>query len=129
MSDKITEEVAVDGTEMKGLLGQSLQRSTNDIRKDRALMIYEDLEREYDRKIDDLDRDIRRKESNQNREFDFSPGTTIQLTLSDNFDPLNVLEQDFGTSLEIREMKIKRNLYAERYNVLFGSKYDMLEVN
>jgi len=130
MNEELTEVEQEGGTELTGLLGKSLARSTSEIRKDRGLMIFEDLQIEFARKVDDLDRDIRRKESSQNREFDFSPGTTISLTIGkEDFDPLDILEKDHQISLDIRNMKIKRNMFAERYNTLFGEKYSKLDVD
>lgn len=115
--------------ELTGVLGDSLKRNSKEIREDRAAFIFEDLEQEYDRAVNDLDRDIKRKMSEQNRQFDFSPGTTISLTLKDDFDPRNIMEQDISRSMEIREMKVRRNELAKRYNTLFGEKYPMLEVD
>jgi len=114
--------------EMTGLLGESLKRNSAQIRQERAAFIFEDLEQEFDRAVVDMDRDIKRKISEQNRQFDFSPGTTISLTLKDDFDPRTIMEEDDERSLEIRNLKIKRNMRARRYNTLFGDKYQMLEV-
>lgn len=117
------------GKEMTGFLGEVLLRKNDQIKADRARIIYEDLEREYDRKVDDLTRDITRKKSQQNREFDFSPNSTIALTLKDEFDPRNIMDEDHTTTLEIREMTIRRNAFARRYNELFGHKYEILKLD
>lgn len=127
MSDK-TSDLDTPNVELKGVLGESLKRSTSEIREERGKTLYEDLLVEYDRSIVDLERDIRRKETEQNRQFDFSPGTTISLSFAENFDPRTVMEKDRETSLEINNLRIKRNLLAKRANTLFGADYNMVEV-
>lgn len=123
-----TSDLDTPNVELKGVLGESLKRSTSEIREERGKTLYEDLLVEYDRSIVDLERDIRRKETEQNRQFDFSPGTTISLSFAENFDPRTVMEKDRETSLEINNLRIKRNLLAKRANTLFGADYKMVEV-
>lgn len=114
--------------ELKGLLGETLKRNTKEIREERGKTLYEDLSVEYEREIQDLEREIRRKESEQNRQFDFSPGTTISLSFAENFDPRTILKQDQEKSLDINNLRVKRNLLAKRSNTLFGTNYKMVEV-
>jgi len=126
--EKVSDLDKSPDVELKGLLGESLKRSSSEIREERGRTLYEDLSVEYERAIQDLEREIRRKESEQNRQFDFSPGTSISLSFAENFDPRNILEQDKETSLEINNLRVKRNLLAKRSNTLFGTSHPMVEV-
>lgn len=132
MSDEKVDDLAdLDANpdiELKGILGDSLKRSSKEIREERGRTLFEDLYLEYNRTIEDLEREIKRKQSEQNREFDFSPGTSISLSFSKDFDPRTIMEQDKNRSLEINNLRIKRNLLAKRANALFGEDYKMVEV-
>lgn len=118
-----------ESTENQGYLAESLNRSNAQIRKDRGQVISEDLEVEYKRRVEDIQRDISRKQRDQKNLFDFSPDSAQSLVLAKNVEAMDILEADNKLALEIREMKIKLNIAVERYNFLFGETFQTVKID
>jgi len=122
MSEEVNElkEVAVEAP----FLSEMLSRTSKQIREDRGKDIYEDLEVEYQRKVQDLGREIDRLNREQNRAFDFSPNSSTSLVVK-NVKGVDVMEDDLKACVAIRELRIKANMAKERYNFLFGPTYEL----
>lgn len=113
-------------TEVKGYLNQVLSRTNREIRQQRGDAIAEDLELAYRRKIEDLETDITRAKRNQDNAFDFSPTNTQSLLLK-SVDALEIMKSDLDISYDVRNKYIQLQLAKQRYNYLFGFKYEVDE--
>jgi len=121
----MSEEVKqVEEVPENAFLNEMLSRTSKKIREDRGKDIYEDLEVEYQRKVQDLGREIDRLNREQNRAFDFSPDNSTSLVVKD-VKGIDVMENDLKACVQVRELRIKQNMAKERYNFLFGHTYEL----
>ena len=111
-----------------GFVRENLNRNAKQLRQDRAESIYEELQVRFDRRVQDLELDLKRLRREQNAEFDFNPANTHSLVF-DKVDAVQVQEKDEQTSMKIRETLIRLNDAKQRYNFLFGDKYDLEPIN
>lgn len=122
----IMEKANVNVMDAEGLVAASLKRSSREIREQRGQTIAEDLEIEYDRRIQDLERDIRRIRRDQEQLFDFSPNNALSMVMKD-VDAVEVMEKDLEMEKNIRNMEILLNNAKKRYNLLFTKKYEIIK--
>lgn len=122
--DTATEQTeSLNGT--GGFLQQSLNRSNKQIRQERGDAIAEDLEIVYKRKVEDLEVEVKRAMRKQENAFDFSPTNSQSLVMAKELESVDILSQDLALSLEVRNTRIQLYLASERYNILFGFKYEL----
>lgn len=115
-----------DGDEVKGALYQSLNRNNKQIKADRAEVIGEDLEMEFNRSVHDAAKDLKRARRERENMYDLSPTNTTTLVLADELDAPLILKKDTELSLKIRELEIIFEIRKDRYKHLFGTD---IEVN
>ena len=123
----MSEEVKNDVSENPsvGYLAHSLNRTNKQIRQERGDAIAEDLEIIYRRKVEDLETDVKRSITKQKNAFDFSPTNSQSLVMAKELESVDILERDLELGVKVRELKIKLNIAKERYNILFGEKYNL----
>jgi len=110
-----------------GYLADSLTRSGDQIKRDRAESIAEDIKISYERAIQDLEIEVKKIKRKMKGTFDFSPNSTFSLVLADNVEGVDIVEKDMENALAYRNKKVKLILAKKRYNHLFGKKYEINE--
>jgi len=108
--------------EIRGAFVESLERNNKAIKSARAEAIFEDAEMAYKRKVENLDRDLKRLKRDRENMLDLSPTNSHSLMLADNFDDCKFVEDDLSLSIGIRETEIKLEIAQKRYEYLFGGK-------
>ena len=108
-----------------GAMLASLKRSNREIKDDRAAVISEDSETSYRRKVEDIEKYIRNMDRNRAGALDLSPNNVFSLQLANSFNGEKFCEDDLELSVKIRNEKIKLNIAKERYNYLFGHKFEL----
>lgn len=103
----------------KGALGASLIRNNKQIKEDRGLALWEEIETFYRRKVEDARNKVRRLIRQQASQLDLSPDNTQSLILAKDFDPEKFYEADNAFTLQIRTAKIELQEAESRYNQLF----------
>ncbi len=111
--------------EVKGALYQSLNRNNKQIKEDRAEVIGEDLEMEFNRSVHDAAKDLKRARRERENMYDLSPTNTTTLVLAEELDAPLILKRDTELSLRIRELEIIFDIRKERYKYLFGVDIDI----
>jgi hypothetical protein len=106
----------------KGLVYQSLERTSKEIRQDRGQAIAEDLEITFKRQCEDLARDIKQKERARINLYDFSPTNSQSLILIKDLSSHEICKKDQDLTLELRDLSIKLELALQRYKDLFGKE-------
>lgn len=114
-----------DEDEVKGALYQSLNRNNRQIKADRAEVIGEDLEMEFNRSVHDAAKDLKRARRERENMYDLSPTNTTTLVLAEELDAPLILKRDTELSLKIRELEIILDIRKERYKYLFGTEIDV----
>lgn len=131
--EKQTDEFAINQTGSfedvagEGYLAHSLTRSGDEIKKDRAESIAEDIRIAYKRRVEDLQTEIKKIKRRMKGAFDFSPNSTFSLVLADNVEGVDVVDKDMELALEYRNKKVKLILAKKRYNHLFGKEFEINE--
>jgi len=111
----------IDGQpDTQGVFLSTLQRNNTQIRKDRALVIYEDAKLVFRRKIEDLQMDRTRITRQREAMLDLAPANTTSMTMAE-FDPAKFVEEDLKLGIEIRNIDIKLEVAVKRYEDLFGA--------
>lgn len=123
-----TEETVVTTTDtvdvskpVPGTFQQSLQRNNKDIRNDRAVGIAEDAQLTYQRTVQDLEMEQKRKIRERQNMLDLSPANAHSLILGKDFDSAKFVELDLNIGIELRNIEIKLEIARARYAELFGS--------
>lgn len=106
-----------------------LSRSTSQIKGDRAVEIGELAEIEAKRKVEDLERELKRLERKKKSSLDLSPDNTYSIMKVKDFEPTDFILAYNNLGLEIREIRIKLNNAKQTYNELFGSTYNLESIN
>ena len=99
--------------------GKILTRNNKQIRDDRAIAIIEDVELEYKREIENMDRDLKRLRRERDAALDLSPGNTYSLTV-EKFDAALFVKKDLEKGVEIRNLEIKLEIAQKKYDDLFS---------
>lgn len=107
---------------MKGAFVSSLKRSNGQIKADRAESIAEDTQVAFQRQVEDLALEIKRKKRERTNMLDLSPTNSMSLMVADEFDSQAFVTKDNEIGLKIRELEIKYEISKERYEYLFGGK-------
>jgi len=110
-------------SESEGAFLASLRRNNKQIKEARALSIYEDAQMFYSRKIDDMERELKKLERSLEDMLDMSPENTTTLKLAVDFNAENFVNEDDQIIDRIRNLTIAIDLRKRRYNVLFGTHY------
>lgn len=106
-----------------------LSRSTSQIKGDRAVEIGELAEIEAKRKVEDLERELKRLERKKKSSLDLSPDNTYSIMKVKDFEPTDFILAYNNLGLEIREIRIKLNNAKQTYNELFGNTYNLESIN
>lgn len=105
-----------------GLFNESLNRSNNQIKAERAASILEDAEIAYVRIVQDLERELKRKERERAAMLDISPSNTYLFLSPKEFDCDKFINDDIFISLEIKKLKDKLAVVRQRFVELFGTE-------
>lgn len=106
-------------TVAKGALGASLLRNSKQIKEERGFNIWNETERTYRRKVEDLQYKIDRLKQQQAGLLDLSPENSQSLILAKDFDPEKFFAADNDFTMQIRTAKIELEEASERYKQLF----------
>lgn len=113
----------------KGALGASLIRNNKQIKEDRGLALWEEIETFYRRKVEDARNKVRRLVRQQASQLDLSPDNTQSLILAKDFDPEKFYDADNSFTMQIRTAKIELQEAEVRYEQLFvNAEAETLEV-
>jgi hypothetical protein len=113
-------ETTVDETMgMKGAFISSLVRNNKKIREDRAVAIQEAAQLVYKREVEDLQIKIKQLKRERESMLDLSPENATSLVLASDFDEKTFVSRDISLGVEIRNLEIKYEIAATRYNQLF----------
>ena len=104
----------------KGALAASMLRNPKQIRADRGLDIYEDLESVYRTKLENLEREIKKLKRKRDGKIDLSPSNTLSMLMAENFDADKFMVEDIEFSKEIRQKMILQKIIQARYDYLLG---------
>jgi len=110
---------------IKGALGASLARNGSKIRADRAGQIADDARIEFRRKIEDLDRDIRRLRREKESLLDMSPDNEFSIISAKKFDVDEFINQTVSIKKNIHNKQILFDLLVEEYEFLFGETLNL----
>lgn len=115
-----------EDNKIKGALQQSLDRNSKTIRADRAEQIADDTRLEYRRKIEDLQRDIKKLQRTNAALLDMSPDNTTSIISSKNFEPVDFVETRAQNSIEIYKKEKELEIVSKDFELLFGDKPQLL---
>jgi hypothetical protein len=104
----------------KGVLFNSLNRNSGQVKKDRADMIHTAAERYYRRQLEDIRDKIKELEITRDAQLDMSPDDINKIISPAAFDAKGFFETDASATMQIRELEIKLQELEKRYTLLFG---------
>lgn len=105
-----------------GVFTETLNRSNAQIKQDRAEAIIEDAETLYQRVVEDLQKELKRKERERKAMLDISPSNSYSFISAKEFDADQFIQDDIKISLEIKTLKDKLVVVEERFIALFGKE-------
>jgi len=105
---------------MTGAFVDSLKRNNKQIKDDRAEAIVEDAEMAFSRKIQDMERDIKRLVRARDNMLDLSPDNSLSLMLASDFDGEKFASEELKMAMTLRNKEIELELLQNRYKLLFG---------
>jgi hypothetical protein len=108
-----------------GFLKESLNRNNSQIKKDRAEIIEEDLEMEFNNGVQKAAKELKRTKRELRNMYDFSPTTSQSLVLANDLDAELINRKDTELTLKIRELQIVYEARQERYKELFGKEVEV----
>jgi hypothetical protein len=108
-------------TPVPGTFQQSLQRSNKNIRNDRAVGIAEDAQLTYQRRVQDLEMEEKRKLRERQNMLDMSPENAQSLILGKDFDSKKFVDMDINIGIQLRNLQIELDIARARYAELFGA--------
>lgn len=111
-----------DIKDLKGALGQSLARNSKQIKLDRAMNIHRTGEKEFRRRIEDLDDRIINLSQERDSLLDMSPDDANKLTIGTDFRASEFYEAVRKFTLQIRETKVELDEMKAQYEYIFGQK-------
>src|SRR5687767_2387715 len=103
----------------KGLFADKLYRPNSQIKRERADEIIEDAEIAYQRRVQDMARDLRNLKRDRDRMIDLSPGTRDTLQFPD-FRGSEFTEAHIKLTVDIYNLEKKVQLAMDQYQTLFG---------
>ena len=104
-----------------GALLNSLLRNPGQVKKDRAEIIDRAGARYYKRKIEDLQAELEELVAGRDAQLDMSPSDINKIVTAAEFQSKEFCERDMEWTMKIREVRVKLEEYAVRYEYLFGS--------
>ena len=121
-TDNTNGENSIDvSTPVPGIFQSSLQRNNKDIRSDRAVGIAEDAQLTYQRTVQDLEMEQKKKLRERQNMLDLSPTNANSLMLGKDFNSKEFVERDVNIGIELRNIEIKLDIARARYAELFGA--------
>jgi len=109
-----------DNAPVKGAFVSSLQRTSSQIKRDRAEGIAEDAETAFRRAIEDMKTELKRLKRNRKNSLDLSPNDINSLVLGNDFNGEEFVKKDLTAGVAIRNLEVKIQIAEERYEYLFG---------
>lgn len=121
MSEQInTDTVETENDDaMKGKFFTNLKRSNKQIKSDRALSIAEDAEMAYKRRVEDLEREIKRVNRDRANMLDLSAKDANSLIVASDFNADEFVRKDIELGLKLRELNIRLEVAKASYKNLF----------
>ena len=117
-SDGVEEEILAK-VNAGGAFASSLKRTNKQIRDERARQIASSAERTFRRAIEDIEEALESKVLEKAAMLDMSPNNTQSILRADAIDSAKFVSRYSELSLEIRELKIKRQESKKDYVFLF----------
>lgn len=111
-----------DIKDLKGALGASLARNSKQIKLDRAMTIHRTGEKEFRRRIEDLEDRVVNIQQERDSLLDMSPDDVNKLTIGTDFRAPEFYEAVRKFTLQIREAKVELEEMRAQYEYLFGQK-------
>ena len=109
-------------SEMKGAFVSSLKRNNKQIRDDRALAIAEDAELILKREVEDITTSLKVARRERDGMLDLGGNYTTTIISQSDFEAKAFVAKDLELGLKIRNLEIKLEIAANRYNDLFTEK-------
>ena len=106
-------------TDLKGAFVGSLVRNNTKIKQDRAIVISEEAQIKYKRKVEDLEIKIKQMRRDRENMLDMSPTDTTSLIMASDFDGDNFVNRDLKLGVDIRNLEIQMEIAKDRYSYLF----------
>ncbi len=122
MADTATPVVQSELDQMEGAFVASLVRNNRKIREDRAVAIAEAASMKYKRKVEDIELAIKQLRRDREAMLDLSPTDAQSLVMASDFNADEFVERDIKIGISIRNLDIKREIAAERYQTLFQAE-------
>jgi hypothetical protein len=119
MSDTTTTEPDTNTDEMKGKFFENLKRSNRQIKSDRALSIAEDAEMAYKRKVEDLEREVKRVNRDRANMLDLNAKDANSLIVASDFSADQFVTKDIELGLKLRNLEIQLEVAKASYKNLF----------
>jgi hypothetical protein len=110
--------------ELKGTFVSSLRRNNKQIRDDRALAIAEDAELIFKREVEDIQTALKVARRERDSRLDLGGNSTTTIISQSDFDAKAFVAKDLELGLKIRNLEIKLEIAAGRYNDLFAEGSD-----
>lgn len=107
---------------MKGAFVDSLKRNNKKIREDRAIMIAEEAQMMYKRRIEDYQKELRNMKRERMAMLDLSPTDADSLILASDFKGEDFVKKDIELGVKIRNLEITLEIACQQYEHLFGEK-------
>jgi len=103
----------------KGAFVESLTRTNQGIRKDRAEALVESAELLYKRKVEDIEVKIKQLLRDKENMLDLSPDNALSLKVPSDFDAAAYVEKNLELAMKIRNEKIRLMLAKQEYEYQF----------
>jgi hypothetical protein len=100
----------------------SLFRNNKQIRQDRAASIGEDAFTMYQRKVQDMERELRQLFRDQENMLDLSPTHAMSLQLASDFKGAEFVERDLAIGIKIYNLSRQLEVAKGRFAALFGNE-------
>lgn len=113
-----------NATQQEGLFFDSLKMNGKEIRDMRAKQLGMGAAMAYKSKVENLYFKVQQLEMEQVAALDLSPDNALSFIKVADFDPARFTEKDIEMAVELRNAKIKFLAALQRYESLFGRKYD-----
>lgn len=108
--------------QLKGSFVTSLRRNNKQIRDDRALAIAEDAELIFKREVEDITTALKVARRERDSMLDLGGTSTTTIISQSDFNAKDFVAKDLELGLKIRNLEIKLEIAANRYNELFTGK-------
>lgn len=104
----------------QGAFVQQLLQNTKGIKETRARGIIEDATVSYERSVQDLERNIRRKQREREDLRDLHGDSALSVRPGKDFDADAFTEKDLALGFELHNLNVQLGIARKQYQELFG---------